>query len=180
MADDGSATGGAEAGQAGEPEPATARPLHPRSFKLRFASQREQGRSYVSLVRPLGLPATVTGKFYVSEQANSVDEEATRRALQRIQRMFGHGPTDKYDAPVTSSHVCFLIYVQVVVVVFDSTCSEPCGVCGRVGWYATETGAEAGAGARADRRLQHHIRDSAWLKARLCVLAADDKLKQRY
>ncbi|CAH0700258.1 unnamed protein product [Spodoptera exigua] len=154
MADDGSATGGAEAGQAGEPEPATARPLHPRSFKLRFASQREQGRSYVSLVRPLGLPATVTGKFYVSEQANSVDEEATRRALQRIQRMFGHGPTDKYDAPVTSSHV--------------------------VGWYATETGAEAGAGARADRRLQHHIRDSAWLKARLCVLAADDKLKQRY
>lgn len=31
------------------------RDLHSRSFKLRFASQREQGRSYVSLVKPLGL-----------------------------------------------------------------------------------------------------------------------------
>lgn len=47
--------------------------------------------------------ATVTGKFYVREQASSVDEEATRRALQRIQSMFGRGPTDKYAAPVTSS-----------------------------------------------------------------------------
>lgn len=53
----------------------------------------------------------------------------------------------------------------------------PC-VC-RVGWHAAEYGAQWGA-ARSDRRLNHHIRDSAWLKARLCVLAADDKLKQRY
>lgn len=30
-----------------------------------------------------------------------------------------------------------------------------------------------------DRRLYHHIQDSAWLKARLIVLAADDKLKQK-
>lgn len=31
------------------------RALHARSFKLRFAAQREVGRSYVSLVKPLGL-----------------------------------------------------------------------------------------------------------------------------
>lgn len=40
--------------------PATAaaappRDLHARSFKLRFAAQREPGRSNVSLVKPLGL-----------------------------------------------------------------------------------------------------------------------------
>ncbi|XP_022834728.1 uncharacterized protein LOC111362304 [Spodoptera litura] len=106
MAEDSSAAAGGEPGElATEPgELATARPLHARSFKLRFASQREQGRSYVSLVRPLGLPATVTGKFYVREQPSSVDDEATRRALQRIQSMFGRGPADKYAAPVTSSH----------------------------------------------------------------------------
>lgn len=30
-------------------------PLHARSFKLRFAAQRELGRSYVSAVKPLTL-----------------------------------------------------------------------------------------------------------------------------
>ncbi|XP_075970989.1 uncharacterized protein LOC142973235 [Anticarsia gemmatalis] len=126
------------------------RPLHPRSFKLRFASQREQGRSYVSLVRPHGLPATVTGKFYCREQPTKVDEEGTQRALRRIQDMFERGPREKYDAPVTSSQV--------------------------YGWYCEGSDAAV---VRADRRLNHHIRDSAWLRARLLVLAADDKLKQR-
>lgn len=57
MAEDGSAAAVGEPGEVATElgELATARPLHPRSFKLRFASQREQGRSYVSLVRPLGL-----------------------------------------------------------------------------------------------------------------------------
>ncbi|XP_063890434.1 uncharacterized protein LOC135116796 [Helicoverpa armigera] len=148
------ATAAEGAGPASGPAPGSApgdtaaegRSLHARSFKLRFASQREQGRSYVSLVKPLGLPATVTGKFYVREQAGAGDAERERRALSRIHDMFGRGPRDKYPAPVTSSQV--------------------------VGWHA------AGA-ARPDARLSHHIRDSAWLKARLCVLAADDKLKQR-
>ncbi|CAG9784781.1 unnamed protein product [Diatraea saccharalis] len=31
----------------------------------------------------------------------------------------------------------------------------------------------------SDRRLNHHIQDSSWLKTRLLILAADDKLKQR-
>lgn len=47
-------------GSPSQPSPAPCLPegsgsLHARSFKLRFASQREQGRSYVSLVKPLGL-----------------------------------------------------------------------------------------------------------------------------
>ncbi|XP_026745126.1 uncharacterized protein LOC113506487 [Trichoplusia ni] len=137
--------GGGAAGEA----PPPGRALHARSFKLRFAAQREQGRSYVSLVKPLGLPATVTGKFYTQERASSVDEEGTRRALQRIEDMFRRGPRELHAEPVISSQV--------------------------YGWWA----AAGGAAERSDRRLQHHIRDSAWLKARLCVLAADEKLKQQ-
>ncbi|CAD0198103.1 unnamed protein product [Chrysodeixis includens] len=147
----GSAGGGGGAGSAADAGTG-GRPLHARSFKLRFAAQREQGRSYVSLVKPLGLPATVTGKFYTQERTSTVDEEGTRRALQRIEDMFRQGPRELHAEPVISSQV--------------------------YGWWAAAGGA-GGAAERSDRRLHHHIRDSAWLKARLCVLAADERLKQR-
>ncbi|XP_028035675.1 uncharacterized protein LOC114247058 [Bombyx mandarina] len=117
------------------------RALHARSFKLRFAAQREVGRSYVSLVKPLGLPATVTDKFYSRPQGGELQEES---ALSRIDNMFALGPRDKYQEPSTSAQE------------YGWWCSEPC---------------------KGDAVLQHHIRDSAWLKERLRVLAADDKLK---
>lgn len=50
----GAESAGGDGGAAGEAS-APGRALHARSFKLRFAAQREQGRSYVSLVKPLGL-----------------------------------------------------------------------------------------------------------------------------
>ncbi|XP_059061634.1 uncharacterized protein LOC131854530 [Achroia grisella] len=125
---------------------------HPCSFKLRFAEHRELGRSYVSLVKPLRLPATVTGKFYSRERTRSVDEAMERDALRRIEDMFRAGPREKHSAPLTASH--------------------------QYGWW-WEHGARMSSTSFADRRLHHHIRDSGWLKARLTVLAADDKLKQK-
>ncbi|CAH2226776.1 jg12678, partial [Pararge aegeria aegeria] len=38
--------------------------------------------------------------------------------------------------------------------------------------------ARPAADGRGDARLQHHIRDSAWLKERLRVLATDNGLKR--
>ncbi|XP_053602185.1 uncharacterized protein LOC128670505 [Plodia interpunctella] len=123
------------------------RPLHKSSFKLRFAQCRELGRSDVSLVKPLGLPSTVTDKFYnVRREEGAALEEA---ALRTIQDMFRRGPRDWHPAPRTSAQ--------------------------EYGWHW----AAAAQPDRRDRRLQHHIVDSAWLKARVRVLHADALLKRR-
>ncbi|XP_047526662.1 uncharacterized protein LOC125063966 [Vanessa atalanta] len=122
-------------------------PLHAKSFKLRFASQRELGRSYVSAVKPLRLPAVVRAKFYRREPAGEVDESRARAALARVRDMFGRGPRDKYSEPVTTSD--------------------------EYGWWWQW------ARPQPDRRLRHHIQDSAWLKERLRVLAADAGIKRR-
>ncbi|XP_072940822.1 uncharacterized protein [Epargyreus clarus] len=91
-----SARPGRAAGAAGE-----AAPLHARSFKLRFAAQCELGRSHISAVKPLALPATVTDKFYRRSRSPAAPDAPQR--LQRVQDMFRRGPRDKYDAPVTTS-----------------------------------------------------------------------------
>ncbi|XP_046960166.1 uncharacterized protein LOC124530196 [Vanessa cardui] len=127
------------------PHPDSSAPLHAKSFKLRFASQREPGRSYVSAVQPLRLPAVVRAKFYRREAEGEVDEARARRALARVRAMFGRGPRDKHCEPVTTSH--------------------------EYGWWWQR------ARPQPDRRLRHHIQDSAWLKERLRVLAADAGIK---
>lgn len=73
----------------------------------------------ISSIR-LSAAATVTGKFYSVERTSSVDEEGTRRALQRIEDMFSRGPRDKYDAPVTSSQVFVFVlrYALILCPVF--------------------------------------------------------------
>ncbi|XP_030029532.1 uncharacterized protein LOC115446860 isoform X4 [Manduca sexta] len=131
---------------------AQARPLHARSFKLRFAPQREPGRSYVSLVKPFALPATVTDKFYTRPECEGDAGVEEGTALQRIQDMFTLGPRDKHVAPLTSAHV--------------------------YGWWWDQISTLEQV-PRSDRRLHHHIHDSQWLKECLRVLAADDKLKQK-
>ncbi|XP_030029531.1 uncharacterized protein LOC115446860 isoform X3 [Manduca sexta] len=136
---------------------AQARPLHARSFKLRFAPQREPGRSYVSLVKPFALrqfllAATVTDKFYTRPECEGDAGVEEGTALQRIQDMFTLGPRDKHVAPLTSAHV--------------------------YGWWWDQISTLEQV-PRSDRRLHHHIHDSQWLKECLRVLAADDKLKQK-
>ncbi|XP_050342991.1 uncharacterized protein LOC126768748 [Nymphalis io] len=127
--------------------PGSTAPLHSKSFKLRFAFQRELGRSDVSAVKPLGLPAVVRAKFYRREGEGEVDERRAERALARVRDMFGRGPRDMYCEPVTTSH--------------------------EYGWWWQW------ARPQTDRRLRHHIQDSAWLKERLRVLATDDGIKRR-
>ncbi|XP_060801308.1 uncharacterized protein LOC132901956 [Amyelois transitella] len=128
------------------PPPAADSP-HRRSFKLRFARLRELGRSDVSLVKPFGLPSTVTDKFYRRQQPAPSALEAA--ALRRIHDMFQKGPLEKHPLPVTSAQ--------------------------EYGWHWKAASREAA----GDRRLQHHIRDSAWLKATVRILYSDAQLKQR-
>ncbi|XP_061377798.1 uncharacterized protein LOC133319010 [Danaus plexippus] len=124
--------------------------LHRKSFKLRFASQRELGRSYVSAIKPLGLPAAVSSKEWgrVAEDAAGAREE-NESTLRRVQELFTRGPRDKYRAPVTSAQ--------------------------EYGWWSVQRTADTGLLAPP----RHHIADSAWLKERLRVLAADYGLKRR-
>lgn len=49
--------------EAGDAAPAAG--LHARAFKLRFAAQRELGRSYVSRVKPRGLRQYPTLLLYI-------------------------------------------------------------------------------------------------------------------
>ncbi|CAH2106913.1 unnamed protein product [Euphydryas editha] len=134
-------------GAESHPESVAPTHTHVKSFKLRFASQRELGRSYVSAVKPLRLPAVVRAKFYRREPEGEVDEILAEQALNRVKDMFRRGPREKYSEPVTTSN--------------------------EYGWWAARAGGES------DRRLRHHIRDSAWLKERLRVLATDASLRRR-
>lgn len=66
--------GGAPNG-AGGTGAGTSQVQHPRSFKLRFAAQREPGRSYVSLVKPRGLRQYTFLCFYLSQVLRLVKNE---------------------------------------------------------------------------------------------------------
>ncbi|XP_023934839.2 uncharacterized protein LOC112043587 [Bicyclus anynana] len=133
----------ATASEPGDAAPERSRPA--RSFRLRFAAQREPGRSDVSAVKPLGLPTVVRGGMYGRESRE--DEERVQSALRRVQRMFDAGPRDRLAEPLTTQH--------------------------EYGWWG------APPPAPRDPRLEHHIRDSAWLKERLRILAADHGLCRR-
>ncbi|CAG4976994.1 unnamed protein product [Colias eurytheme] len=133
-----------EAVHGAAPSPAPA--LHPRSFKLRFAAQRELGRSHISAVKPLALPATVTGKLQLSAEGE-VCAAREACALSRVSDMFRLGPRDKYPISHVSSH--------------------------EYGWWC-----EHGGRWHESSWLHHHICDSAWLKERLRVLAADASYKR--
>ncbi|CAK1552741.1 unnamed protein product [Leptosia nina] len=74
-----------------------------RSFKLRFAAHRELGRSRVSAVKPLGLPALVTDKCGGREANDSLDKRVESDALRRVAIAFRLGPRDKHLAPQLSS-----------------------------------------------------------------------------
>ncbi|XP_030029530.1 uncharacterized protein LOC115446860 isoform X2 [Manduca sexta] len=158
---------------------AQARPLHARSFKLRFAPQREPGRSYVSLVKPFALPATVTDKFYTRPECEGDAGVEEGTALQRIQDMFTLGPRDKHVAPLTSAHVSVSnVYCNMFNITSAIHNQQSNNMCYRYGWWWDQISTLEQV-PRSDRRLHHHIHDSQWLKECLRVLAADDKLKQK-
>ncbi|KAJ2946806.1 hypothetical protein O0L34_g16128 [Tuta absoluta] len=132
---------GAGASRGGGGDASSARPHHARGFKLRFAAPREPGRSDVSLVKPLGLPATVAGKFYArgADAAPApADVERAAAALRRVRDKFQCGPREKHDRSALSSH--------------------------EYGWWWDKA-------TPADPWLRHHIRDSPWMRERLRLLA---------
>lgn len=94
---------------------------------------------------------TITDKFYSGARASPAEEEGTARAMQLVTERFERGPRQRYPEPVTISH--------------------------EYGWW--ESGESGASGERGDPRLDRRIRDSPWLKERLRVLAADDKLKHK-
>ncbi|KPJ01677.1 hypothetical protein RR46_08714 [Papilio xuthus] len=121
------------------------------SFKLRFAAHGERGRSNLSAIRPLGLPAPVTDKLG-ARAGPQAEEQAEASAMDLVQARFARGPRDLYQYPVTTAH--------------------------EYGWWCESVRGGSQEGARGAAMGRHHIHDSGWLRARLRLLAPDAAYKR--